>query len=254
MVLQALKTIACQQRDDIEIIVVDDGSTDNTCRDVSANFPDVQLVCLEGMGPGRARNAGVDAACGDYLMFLDSDDLWLDDHIAKLMEVLDRGFEVAYGTTSTIDEISGEQFLIPENGSGPEGDCFNAMLRWCFMIPSAMGLSRKAFLSVGGFGDEQYGEDWAFFTRLAARYPFGFAGPEPITLRRLHTGSLCFLADSQKPLAIIRQMLTVLKNEPRVTDLDQHRFMRIQEWTSRHLGRWSSIQEWYKSMKQEEFI
>jgi glycosyltransferase involved in cell wall biosynthesis len=254
MVLQALESITQQQWNGLEVIVVDDGSSDNTCPEVIANFPDVQLILLDGMGPGKARNAGADAAQGDYLMFLDSDDLWLDGHIEKLMEVLNYGFEVAYGTTSTIDEINGGQFLIPENGSGLEGDCFNEMLRWCFMVPSATALSRKAFQSVGGFCDAQYGEDWTFFTRLAAQYPFGFAGPEPITLRRLHAGSLCFLADGQKPLAIIRQMLTVVKNEPRATNADQRRFMMLEEWTSRNAGRWSTIQEWYQSMLQEDII
>ena len=254
MVLQALDSIARQQWIDLEVIVVDDGSTDNTVPAVSGRFPDAKLVRLDGEGPGSARNAGADAAQGDCLMFLDSDDLWLDDHIAKLVQVLNRGFEVAYGTTSTIDEINGGQFLIPDNGAGPQGDCFKEMLRWCFMVPSTMAVSRKAFQGVGGFGDEQYGEDWTFFTRLAARYPFGFAGPQPITLRRLHPGSFCFLADQQKPLAIIHQMLTGLENEPKATDTDMRRFIMMKEWTSRNAGRWSTIQEWYQSMLQEDII
>jgi glycosyltransferase involved in cell wall biosynthesis len=254
MVLKALDSIAKQQWHDLEVIVVDDGSSDNTCPEISAFFPNVQLLRLDGVGPGLARNAGADAALGDYLMFLDSDDLWFDGHVVMLMEVLNRGFEVAYGTTSTIDQINDTQFLIPENGAGPEGDCFKEMLRWCFMVPSATAVSRKAFQNVGGFGNEWYGEDWTFFTRLAARYPFGFAGPQPITLRRLHSGSLCFLTDRQKPLAIIRQMRTVLKNEPKVTDADQRRFIMIEEWTSRNDGRWSTIQEWYQSMLQENII
>ena len=254
MVLQALESIARQQWRNLEVIVVDDGSSDNTCPAINARFPDVQLIRLDGLGPGLARNAGADTAQGDCLMFLDSDDLWLDGHVAMLMDVLDRGFEVAYGTTSTVDEINDGQFLIPDNGAGPQGDCFQEMLRWCFMVPSSTAVSRKAFQGVGGFGDEQYGEDWTFFTRLAARYPFGFAGPQPITLRRLHPGSLCYLADRQKPLAIIRQMFTVLKNEPKATDADQRRLMIIEEWTSRHAGRWSTIQEWYQSMLQEKII
>ena len=254
MVLQALDSIAKQQWHDLEVIVVDDGSSDNTCLEINARFPDVQLIRLDGVGPGLARNAGADAAQGDCLMFLDSDDLWFDGHVAMLMEVLNRGFEVAYGTTSTIDEINDTQFLIPENGAGPVGDCLKEMLRWCFMVPSSTAVSRKVFQSVGGFGDEPYGEDWTFFTRLAARYPFGFVGPQPITLRRLHPGSLCYLADRQKPLAIIHQMLTVLENEPKVTDADQRRLMMIEEWTSRNQDRWSTIQEWYQSMLQEGII
>ena len=254
MVLQAIQSILDQRLPGLEIIVVDDGSTDNTFSVVKNRYPEVLLIRLDGLGPGQARNAGVDASCSEIIMFLDSDDLWLDGHVAMLMDVLDQGFEVAYGTTSTVDEINDGQFLIPDNGAGPQGDCFQEMLRWCFMVPSSTAVSRKAFQGVGGFGDEQYGEDWTFFTRLAARYPFGFAGPQPITLRRLHPGSLCYLADRQKPLAIIRQMFTVLKNEPKATDADQRRLMIIEEWTSRHAGRWSTIQEWYQSMLQEKII
>ena len=254
MVLQAIQSILDQHLPGLEIIVVDDGSTDNTFSEVKNRYPEVMLIRLDGIGPGQARNAGVNASGREIIMFLDSDDLWLDGHVARLMDVLNRGFEVAYGTTSTIDEINAGQFLIPDNGAGPQGDCFKEMLRWCFMVPSTMAVSRKAFQGVGGFGDEQYGEDWTFFTRLAARYPFGFAGPQPITLRRLHPGSFCFLADQQKPLAIIHQMLTVLENEPKATDTDMRRFVMMKEWTSRNAGRWSTIQEWYQSMLQEKII
>ena len=84
-------------------------------------------------------------------------------------------------------------FLIPENGVGIEGDCFEPLLRWCFLVPSSVAVSREVFQAVGGFESVACGEDWIFFLKLSALFPFGFAGPHPITLRRLHQGSLCFL-------------------------------------------------------------
>ncbi|MBW1903306.1 MAG: glycosyltransferase, partial [Deltaproteobacteria bacterium] len=209
---------------------------------------------LHDAGPGPARNAGVAASNGDLLMFLDSDDLWLDNHVHKLLDVFSRGYQVAYGTSQTIDEVGGTKFFIPEDGAGPEGDCFEALLRWCFMVPSAMALKREAFEEMGGFDDISYGEDWIFFLKLAGRFPFGFAGPEPITLRRLHRGSLCFLSDKKKLLAIINQVITFLENEPKATTVQRNHFKMLREWTANHSDRWTSVQDWYQSMLKEKII
>ena len=252
--LEAIESVMRQQSCGVEIIVVDDGSTDATLAEVNKLFPDIVTIKRHGIGPGRARNAGVAAATGDILMFLDSDDLWLDNHVQQLVNVLNRGFQVAYGVAQTRHEVGGTDFLIPENGAGTEGDCFHALLRWCFLVPSAMALKRKTFQEIGGFAPLSCGEDWVFFLRLAAQFPFGFTGPEPITLRRLHQGSLCFLGDKRKLLAMICQMLTVLENEPRATRAHCNHFKMLYDWTAHNMAQWSSVQDWYLAMLQEKII
>jgi len=254
MVLEALESIRRQRRQDMEIILVDDGSEDNTRSAVKSLYPDVKQVCLNGEGPGTARNAGAAATSGDILMFLDSDDIWLDNHVEQLLAVFERGFQVAYGVTLTRDEVAGGDFLIPEDGSGPEGDCFSALLRWCFMVPSSMALHRNVFLETGGFDDAAYGEDWTFLLKLGASYPFGFAGPKPITVRRLHQGSLCFLSDRKNLLAIINQVLKVLENEPRATASHHDHFRMLHAWTAANMDRWSTVQDWYQAMQRENVI
>ncbi len=254
MTLEAIASVRRQQHYDVEIIVVDDGSADHTAREAETLFPEITVVKLDGAGPGQARNAGVNASSGDILMFLDSDDLWLDNHVARLVNVLNRGYNVAYGVARTRHELGGADFLIPENGTGPEGDCFDALLRWCFLVPSAMALKRETFEKVGGFASLSCGEDWIFFLRLAVQFPFGFAGPEPITLRRLHRGSLCFLSDKKKLLAIISQVLSILENEPRATAAHYSHFKMLHNWTEDNMAQWSSVQDWYLSMLQEKII
>ena len=254
MTLAAIDSVMKQPCFQVEIVVVDDGSTDNTVGEVAARFPEVSIVKLDGVGPGQARNAGVEASRGDILMFLDSDDLWLANHVQMLLKVLNRGFKVAYGVAQTKDEITGIDFLIPENGAGIEGDCFHALLRWCFLVPSAMAIKRKTFEEIGGFAPVSFGEDWMFFLKLAAKFPFGFAGPEPVTVRRLHRGSLCFLGDKKKLLAIISQMLTVLENEPRATVAHYSHFSMLRDWTVDNMAQWSTVQDWYISMQQEKII
>jgi len=254
MVLEAIDSIRHQQYQQLEIIVVDDGSSDDTRAAVAAHFPEIRSVRLTGAGPGAARNAGVAVAGGNVIMFLDSDDLWLADHVQQLVNVLERGFEVAYGVALTKDEVNGADFLIPENGFGIEGDCFQALTRWCFLVPSAMAVTRRAFKQAGGFASIPFGEDWLFFLKLAALYPFGFAGPEPITLRKLHPGSLCFLDDRKKLLAIINQVLTFLMNEPRATAVHCRHLKTLHTWTAENPRQWSTVQDWYLSLRKEKLI
>ena len=254
MVLEALESIMRQQYKNLEIIAVDDGSTDTTGAEINSRFPQVHLVNLDGVGPGPARNAGVAASSGDILMFLDSDDIWLEKHVQKLADVLGRGFQVAYGATRTIDETGGSDFLIPDNGKGVEGDCFEALLRWCFLVPSSVAVTREAFMAVAGYDEIYPGEDWTFFLKLAARFPFGYAGPSPITRRRLHRGSLCFLNDRKKLLAIISQVYTLLEQEPRATAAHREHFAMLHEWTSANTKRWSTVQDWYLELLREKII
>ncbi len=257
MVCQAILSVEKQIFPEIEIIVVDDGSVDNTCEVIKTQFSRVQVIRLDGKGPGAARNAGVDAASGEIIMFLDSDDLWLPDHARKLYATLNRGFEVAYGTTLTWDIVNGGEFLIPDNGLGEEGNCLDNIIRWCFTVPSSIAMSRKAFYEVNGFVDNRsfkLGEDWEFFIRLAAEYPFGFSGVKPITMRCLHQGSLCRMTSK----SMILQMLKMLQNT--IADLNQldyrtvKKFTAIEEFTKAEGELWTTVQEWYSAMKREKLI
>jgi hypothetical protein len=254
MVLEAIESIKQQDYSQLEIIVVNDGSTDDTKIEIETMFPEAHLLQVDGLGPGPARNAGVKSSSGDILMFLDSDDLWLENHVKNLVDAMKRGFQVAYGATKTINEIDGNEFFIPDNGKGIEGDCFEPLLRWCFLVPSALAVSRKAFQTVNGFDDVACGEDWTFLLKLSAHFHFGYTGPSPITLRRLHHGSLCFLSDKKKLLAIINQIFTFIENEPRATTAHYEHFTKLHDWTAANMDQLTTVQDWYLQMVREEII
>ncbi len=257
LVTKAIAGIAKQSFAGIEIMVVDDDSRDDTIGLIRRNFPHVSLIKLEGKGPGAARNAGVKASSGEIIMFLDSDDQWLPDHARKLYDTLLRGFEVAYGTTLNQDLISGGKFLLPDQGKGTEGDCFNQLTKWCFTVPSSFGLTRKAFLQSGGFAEHEDaipGEDWDFFLRLAAHYKFGFAGATPISLRQLHPGSICANTDSQ---AIIIMLKRIQATATRLKGHDQqltHRFKTMEQFIIKKGKQWESIQAWHMAMKKANLL
>ncbi|MCX5865780.1 MAG: glycosyltransferase family A protein [Deltaproteobacteria bacterium] len=252
MTCRAIASVVAQDTLVSEIIVVDDGSTDHTAAFVTARFPEVRLLQCSCLGPGLARNAGVDAACGEVVMFLDSDDVWLPGHVSDLVRTLARGYSVAYGVTKNYDQLGGGEFFIPEPGMGREGQCLTALARWCFLLPSAMAVKTEAFAGVGGFGAGELGEDWSFFIRLARRFPFGFCGDEPITLRHLHHGSLCNCANNDRLETMLVSVGLALA-EAEVSSQDLSRFQALADWT-RQQGDWQTIQQWYISLKQEALI
>jgi len=253
MVQCAILSVLAQRCHCDEIVVVDDGSADGTAALLASRFPQVRLLRLPGVGPGLARNAGVAAATGEIIMFLDSDDEWLPDHVQSLAHLMAGGYEVAYGTARNIDQVGGGEFFIPDQGAGPSGDCFDALLRWCFLVPSAMAVSRVAFDRVGGFVLNDLGEDWGFFLQLAQYFPFGFAGPEPITIRRLHNGSLCRLSSRQtilKGISALRQLDWEAACQQTASD----RFGQLICWIKQKDAPWTTVHEWYLSMKRENLV
>jgi glycosyltransferase involved in cell wall biosynthesis len=95
LLARALKSVRAQSSAPLEVIVVDDGSTDDTL-EFLATQADVQVARSPGRGPGAARNAGAGLAAGEYLAFLDSDDLWFPWTLAAMAEAIDTHGRPAY--------------------------------------------------------------------------------------------------------------------------------------------------------------
>ncbi len=254
LVLEAIKSVLKQEcSHDIEIIVVDDGSTDNTPDAVRASFPEVKVIQTEGgLGPGRARNIGAQHASGHVLMFLDSDDQWLPHHAETLYSLLTENSCVSYGITHTTDSSSGEAFLIPDDSSAPSGKCRSHLLRWCFLVPSAVAVRAEAFHKAGGFPHMGFGEDWLFFMRLSRTSEFAFA-PEIITKRLLHRESLCA---SENIRAKIAAMLKSFYMEA-LEESDQtayQRFLTLYRHATSAGEKWNTVQDWYMSLRKHGLV
>jgi len=254
LVLSAIESAIRQDVPELEIVVVDDGSTDGTPSEIHRHFPEITLLRKrQGSGPGDARNIGVMASQGRILMFLDSDDIWLENHCSLLMERLESGFQAAFGVTENEDTIKGTKFLIPEHGATRPCCMFSALLRWCFMVPSSFAVTREAFMTVGGFTLFSPGEDWLFFLELARRFPFGFV-QQTITWRRLHPDSLCLKAfDKSKATAI---MLRLKEATPGIGCRDNHilRMEKILDLITKDGDKWQSVQDWYTTLKRHNLI
>jgi glycosyltransferase involved in cell wall biosynthesis len=161
----------------VDVIVVDDGSTDHgpaIVRDMAMRFP-IRILQKANGGQSSARNLGVKHAHGDLIAFLDQDDAWYPDHLAKLVQPFQsadaRDLGWSYSDLDEIDE-SGRMMMRGviakyRPTSHPKRDLMTCLCEDMFILPSASLISRAAFDKVGGFDERLSGyEDDDLFLRL----------------------------------------------------------------------------------------
>lgn len=184
-VANAIESALAQTERDIEVIVVDDGSTDGTVAAVRRfTDPRLRLIRQANAGPSAARNRGAAAARGEWVGFLDADDSWragkVAAHLARAAEMPEAA--LTYSSVLVRDPAGS---LIEVLHADREGWVLEPLLFGNFVWgggSSAM-VRRDVFDRVGGFDPKiKYGEDWELWLRIAALYPFG-AVAEPLTCR-----------------------------------------------------------------------
>lgn len=186
---------ALAQGEVTEVIVVDDGSTDNTISIVRAiRDPRLRLMTNDSAGVSAARNLGARHASGEWLLFLDADDRMRPGAVAALLAAA-RGAPRAvlvYGDYNTIDSEGrqiGRRDLL-KGRRKPSGDVLTRLAAGNFIVNGGIALARaEAFRAIGGFDTSlRYCEDWHCWCRLAAIGEFEFA-PKLLLDYRLHTAS-----------------------------------------------------------------
>jgi teichuronic acid biosynthesis glycosyltransferase TuaG len=191
-VAAAVESALAQTYHDVEIIVVDDGSTDNT-RDVLSVFGErISYIYQQHKGLSSARNTGFLASRGDYLLFLDSDDLIPPDKLAlhvSLLEV-EPDFGLVYSAWQQINE-DGTQVL-GEVRPNEQGLVLKTLLRRRFFFFASAAVVRRTCLERVGLFDESlpWSEDADMWLRLArAGYAFGYLD-QPLLQYRIHANSM----------------------------------------------------------------
>ncbi len=189
-IAETLNSLLAQTYEDFEVIIVNDGSTDNTV-EIVTNFCDsrIKLISQENTGVSAARNRGVSCANGEYLSFLDADDIWMPDKLKEQVEALEENPEaaVAYSWTKLID-ISGN--TIDTMQPNYSGRVYSQLLQENFLHSGSNVLIRRdAFVRVGGFNESMsHSEDYDCFLRLAKIYPFAVV-KKPHVWYRIYSGS-----------------------------------------------------------------
>lgn len=181
---RALESVFSQSygRENMEVIVVDDGSTDDTMEYIAQKYGE-KVICVKNMGgkgPAGARNYGAALAKGEFIAFQDSDDEWDAAKLEKQMEILlaDKELKMVY---CGIVRYRGEKFLgcVPDASVPPEhreGELFDILLERPMISTQTMLLNKEAFWAVGGFDETlQSYEDYEFSIRFAREYRIGYA-------------------------------------------------------------------------------
>ena len=186
---QAIESVLAQTHPNIEIIVVDDGSTDHT-EEVLAKFGDkIKSIKQQNKGVGAARNNGVKVSDGAFVAFLDADDIWLPNKIERQLQVFQNDEEVGLVSVG-MREFDKEGKTISLYLDGKNGWCAEKLLVLSPMnvSGSAITLRRNAFERVGGFDEMKElhpSEDWEFCYRVAREFKFHFI-PELLVDYRNH--------------------------------------------------------------------
>lgn len=169
---EAVESILAQTCDDFELLVVDDGSTDDTAAVLAGFEGRISLIRQENRGVSAARNTGAAAASGRLLAFLDSDDLWMPEKLAVQLAFLEDRPEVRICQTEEIWIRNGRRVNPGRRHRKPSGDIFEASLFLCLVSPSAVMMDRALFERHGGFDESLPAcEDYDLWLRIGCRRP-----------------------------------------------------------------------------------
>jgi glycosyltransferase involved in cell wall biosynthesis len=181
-----------------EIIVVDDGSTDDTVAALGTYGSAITVVCQPNGGPGRARNTGVARSVSEYVAFLDSDDLWEPERLARCLALLQEDSRVQIAAADAhllYDDTRSDKVMYGDlyPADFPEPDRQLAKIAHANFLPSSIVLPRTLFDQVGGYDEDRAlisSEDYELNMRLLLAGARAGLIREPLGWYRLRGDSL----------------------------------------------------------------
>lgn len=172
VIREAIDSVFSQEDDNFELIIVDDGSTDDTGRILSEYSGRIVQIRQPNRGVSAARNRGIQEASGPLIAFLDSDDRWLPGKLSHQVRFFENNPEALICQTEEIWIRNGVRVNPKNRHKKPSGDIFEPSLGLCLVSPSAVMMRRELFDLVGLFDETLPAcEDYDLWLRVACRYP-----------------------------------------------------------------------------------
>jgi len=203
----------------LEVIVVNDGSTDETAQLLERYRGRINPISQENRGLSAARNRGIAAAQGDLIAFLDADDIWLPEKMEKQLGCLEEHPQAALVHSQLYywDTQTGERTIQRHRGRHEyTGRCYHRLFFQNGVIPSTMIVRRECLAKVGGFDEEirrPTCQDYDLCLRIARHYEFGFVD-EPLILYRQHASSSTKRQVAENLADNVFVVRKVLRNDP----------------------------------------
>ncbi len=177
-IVRTLNSVLKQTRSPGEIVVVDDGSTDAGGQLVKSTFGNkVKLIEQQNRGVSAARNAGIKASGGDWVAFLDADDIWLPNHLEELSRQI-----ISFPHAGM---VASNSIQLNVNAPPPERSPPGRVKQIDYLVEaskcltivnsSSVAIRRDVFNSIGDFKSYKYGEDLEMWARVSLHYPVAFS-------------------------------------------------------------------------------
>ncbi len=181
---EAIDSVLAQDYPALEIIVVDDGSTDRTPQLLAGYADGIKVIRQANSGVSAARNTGIRAARGRWIALLDSDDIWLAQKLSSQMDYLDAKPGLLICQTEEIWIRNGRRVNPARKHTKAEGMIFEKCLPLCLVSPSAVVMHKKLLEEVGLFDESLPAcEDYDLWLRVSCRHPIGLL-PRPLIIKR----------------------------------------------------------------------
>lgn len=231
---RSIRSILDQTYQEFELIIVDDGSTDNT-EDVVRSFEDKRINYLKyklNRGAAHARNVGIREARGQYIAFQDSDDEWISDKLAKQIEVItETSPDVGIVYSGYWRIIGYEKTYLPKKGNYSKGgDIQDILLKGNFITTQTV-LMRKECLKKAGLFDERLPrfQDWELWLRASKWYLFQFID-EPLVITYYQKDSI-----TSKPDSLIDAFELILQKHKQAFEKNPKAFAQAYFIMGKHL-------------------
>lgn len=176
-VTQAVASALGQSHKSVEVLVVDDGSTDDTAERAGSVSKCVRVIRQEQRGPASARNVGITESRGEFVAFLDADDLWDQDKLEAQLRLFAENADLCWayaGVREGSEMPDGSIRVTKSKRHQPRGDVLTELVVQDFVPTLTVIVRREALCEAGGFDESPLllaTEDWDLWLRLAERYP-----------------------------------------------------------------------------------
>ena len=193
---KAIQSVLDQTFQDFEIVVVNNYSTDNTI-EVVRSFKDERIRIINIRNEGiiaKSHNVGLKESHGDYIAFLDDDDLWCPEKLELQVEYLRKHpqYYLVYSNAWSIDENGVRKGLLLKSESFKKGEIFEELVKSNFIPQLTVLMKKEVYETIGFFNEDpslNLVDDFEYWLRVALHYKIGFV-KEPLAMYRVHSGAM----------------------------------------------------------------
>ena len=184
--LSAISSIKNQTHNIDEVLVIDDGSTDDTQK-ILNKISKIKVIKTENLGVSHARNIGIKESKNRWIAFLDSDDIWIQDKIEKQINLHKENQNILFSHTGERWIRDGKRVKYPKSLKKPQGECFLQNISTCKIATSSVLMHKSIFDDIGYFDEKlKVCEDYDLWLRVTQKYTIGLIDEELIVKNAGH--------------------------------------------------------------------